>query len=354
MAGAVIEREGRVVGLGHHARFGGPHAEVSALEQAGEAARGATLYVTLEPCCHQGKTPPCTEAILRAGISRVIASIRDPFPRVAGGGLAQLRGAGVEVELGLRAVAAAELNAPYLKRTIVGLPYITAKWAMTLDGKTAVADGHSQWISSAGSRRRVHQLRGRMDAIIVGIGTVMVDDPLLTARPPGPRVAARVVLDSLCRLPPSSQLARNAREVPVLVAVSPQAPEDRKAALRDLACEVLICPGPQRVPIRPLLEELGRRGMTNVLLEGGGLVLGSFLDAGEVDEVDAFIAPIVEGGDHTRTPARGRGVPRMTDAARLDRVRHETIDGDLMVHGVLSQPWRSLLAHLGEEQTTTP
>ena len=348
MVGAVLVREGRVVGLGHHARFGGPHAEVMALQSAAEA-RGATLYVTLEPCCHHGKTPPCTDAILQAGVAKVVAAIRDPFPRVDGGGLAILRSAGVAVDLGLQAGTAAELNAPYLKRVATGLPYITAKWAMTLDGKTAVASGDSQWISAPGSRSLVHQLRGRMDAILVGIGTVLADDPQLTARPAGPRTAVRIVLDSKALLPLNSRLVQTAHEVSVLVAVSRQAPADRRHALEARGCEVVVFPGATRVPIMALLAELGQRAMTNLLVEGGGRVLGSFLEAGQVDEVEAYIAPILEGGDHPRTPARGQGLLRMGDAARLQNVAYSEVDGDVRVRGTVAQPWRSILSDLGQE-----
>ena len=348
MVGAVLVRAGRVVGLGHHARFGGPHAEVMALQNAAEA-RGATLYVTLEPCCHHGKTPPCTDAILQAGVAKVVAAIRDPFPRVDGGGLAILRSAGVPVDLGLQAGTAAELNAPYLKRVATGLPYITAKWAMTLDGKTAVASGESQWISSPGSRSLVHQLRGRMDAILVGIGTVLADDPQLTARPAGPRTAVRIVLDSKALLPLNSRLVQTAHEVSVLVAVSRQAPADRRHALEARGCEVVVFPGATRVPIMALLAELGQRAMTNLLVEGGGRVLGSFLEAGQVDEVEAYIAPILEGGDHPHTPARGQGLLRMGDAARLQNVAYSEVDGDMRVRGTVAQPWRSILSDLGRE-----
>lgn len=351
MVGAVLVREGRVVGLGHHARFGGPHAEVIALRIAAEAARGATLYVTLEPCCHHGKTPPCTDAILQAGVASVVAAIRDPFPRVDGGGLAILRSAGVPVDLGLQAVAAAELNAPYLKRVATDLPYITAKWAMTLDGKTAVASGDSQWISSPGSRSLVHQLRGRMDAILVGIGTVLADDPQLTARPAGLRTASRIVLDSKALLPLNSRLVQTAHEVPVLVAVSQQAPADRRHALEERDCEVVVFPGETRVPIMALLAELGQRAMTNLLVEGGGKVLGSFLEEGQVDEVEAYIAPILEGGDHPHTPARGQGVLRMGAAARLQNVAYSEVDGDMRVRGIVAQPWRSILSDLGRESS---
>ncbi len=306
LVGSVVVRDGQAVGIGHHARFGGPHAEVEALTRAGENARRGTIYVTLEPCCHVGKTPPCTDAILQAGLVRVVAAMRDPFPKVAGGGLARLREAGMEVEAGLEEEAARRLNAPYLKRLATGVPHVTAKWAMTLDGKTATGSGDSRWISGERSRSLVHALRGRMDGILVGIGTALADDPQLTARPPGPRAPVRIVLDSAARLPLTSLLVQTARAVPVWVAVNERAEHGRIDALRDRGCDVLTFPGTRAVPILPLLEELGRRGLTNLLVEGGGAVLGAFLDAGQVDAVDVYIAPIVEGGTHAFTPARGR------------------------------------------------
>lgn len=346
MVGAVLVREAQLVSKGHHARFGGPHAEVMALRDAGEAARGATLYVTLEPCCHHGKTPPCTDAIVSSGITRVVAAIRDPFPRVRGGGLAILRSAGIDVELGLRSEAAALLNAPYLKRVSTGLPHVTAKWAMTLDGKTAVASGESRWISSPASRAIVHQLRGQMDAIAVGIGTALADDPLLSARPAGPRTALRIVLDSQAALPISSKLVQTASQIPVLVATTAAAPAQRCEALRHHGCEVLDFGQRPRVPVLDLLAELGRRDMTNLLVEGGGKVLGAFLEAGQVDAVDAFIAPILDGGDHSYTPARGTGALSMGEAARLQGVSFSEVHGDLRVRGILTQPWRSILGEL--------
>src|SRR5438876_10929485 len=200
LVGAVLVRDHQLVGEGWHQRYGEAHAEVHALAAAGPAARGATLYVTLEPCCHIGKTPPCTEAVMRAGIERVVAAMVDPFPQVAGRGAALLRDAGILVEMGLGEAEARRINAPYLKLLATGRPYVHAKWAMTLDGKIATRTGDSKWISNEASRRIVHTLRGRMDAIIVGIGTVLADDPLLTARPAGQRTAVRVVLDSQGRM----------------------------------------------------------------------------------------------------------------------------------------------------------
>jgi diaminohydroxyphosphoribosylaminopyrimidine deaminase/5-amino-6-(5-phosphoribosylamino)uracil reductase len=341
MVGAVVVLDGRVVGVGHHERFGGPHAEVVALARAGEQARGSTLYVTLEPCCHHGKTPPCTDAVLRAGVTRVVAAMRDPFPKVDGGGASRLRSAGVEVEFGPMADEARRLNGPYLKRLATGLPYVTAKWAMTLDGRTATRTGDSRWISGPRSRSIVHETRGRMDAIAAGIGTVLADDPAMTARPPGPRTAIRLVLDGAARLPVDGRLARTAREVPVWVAVTDRAPADRRAALEGLGCEILAFPGEGTVPILALLEELGRRGLTNLLVEGGGAVLGSFLDAGQVDEVDVFLGPVIEGGSHSYTPARGLGFATMSEALRLDRPEVQVIDGDVRVRGTIARNWRS-------------
>jgi diaminohydroxyphosphoribosylaminopyrimidine deaminase/5-amino-6-(5-phosphoribosylamino)uracil reductase len=341
MVGAVVVNGGRVVGVGHHERFGGPHAEVFALARAGEQANGATLYVTLEPCCHHGKTPPCTDAVVRAGVTRVVAAMRDPFPKVDGGGASKLRSAGVVVELGLMADEARRLNGPYLKRLATGLPYVTAKWAMTLDGRTATRTGDSRWISATRSRAMVHETRGRMDAIAAGIGTALADDPELTARPPGPRTAIRLVLDGAARLPIEGRLARTAREIPVWVAVTDRAPTDRRRALEGVGCEILAFPGEGAVPILGLLEELGRRGLTNLLVEGGGTVLGSFLDAGQVDEVDVFLAPVIEGGSHAYSPARGLGFATMAEALRLDRREVQVIDGDVRVRGTMGRSWWS-------------
>jgi diaminohydroxyphosphoribosylaminopyrimidine deaminase/5-amino-6-(5-phosphoribosylamino)uracil reductase len=332
LVGAVVVRDGRAVGEGWHQRYGQAHAEVNALAAAGDAAAGATLYVTLEPCCHHGKTPPCTEAVLRAGIRRVVAAMPDPFPQVAGRGADRLRTAGVQVEFGVGKAEARRLNAPYLKLLTTGRPYVHAKWAMTLDGKIATRTGDSRWISNEASRRRVHQLRGRMDAILVGLGTVRADDPLLTARPPGPRTPVRIVLDSRGSLPADCQLVRTAREVPVLVATA--GPAMRADELRGLACEVLSLPAAEgRTDVLALLDELGRRRMTNLLVEGGSSVLGSFLDAQEIDEVHVYISPRLAGGAEARTPIGGRGVERMAEALKLAEWQVEIVEGDVALQG---------------------
>jgi len=339
LVGAVVVRDGVAVGEGWHERFGGPHAEVVALAAAGAAARGATLYVTLEPCCHHGKTPPCTDAILHAGIGRVVAAMADPFPQVAGQGAALLRQRGLVVDVGLLEAGARRLNAPYLKLLTVGRPYVHAKWAMTLDGKIATCAGESKWITGEAARRRAHEIRGRVDAIVVGIGTVLADDPELTARPAGPRTALRVVLDSRARLPAGSRLAANTAAVPVLVAVADRADPADQGRLRECGCEVLPLPAEAGRPaVNALLDELGRRRLTNVLVEGGAEVLGSFLDARAVDEVHIFMAPRLVGGARAPTAVAGQGIARLADAVCAAEVSVETLGQDVYVHGRVSTP----------------
>jgi diaminohydroxyphosphoribosylaminopyrimidine deaminase/5-amino-6-(5-phosphoribosylamino)uracil reductase len=338
MVGCVVVHGAEIIGEGWHGRFGGPHAEIEALRMADRRAAGATLVVTLEPCCHHGKTPPCSNAIIEAGIRRVVIAQRDPFPQVAGGGIRQLEQAGITVTVGLMEDEARRLNAPYLKLVEKGRPWIIAKWAMTLDGKIATHTGESQWISGEASRRVVHSLRGRVDAVLVGRATALHDDPQLTARPPGPRTAARIVLDTRAALPPTSRLAATAREIPVLVAVGSEAPEENRRPLLDAGCEILVCEGDTPgMRLGALLDELGRRRMTNVLVEGGGQVLGSLLDLGQINEVHAFIAPKIVGGRNAPGPVAGEGLAELASACSLDDVLVETLDGDTYVHGRVKQ-----------------
>jgi diaminohydroxyphosphoribosylaminopyrimidine deaminase/5-amino-6-(5-phosphoribosylamino)uracil reductase len=345
MVGAVVlDAAGRLVGEGYHAKFGGPHAEVVALATVGEKARGGTLYVSLEPCCHFGKTPPCTDAIKAAGIRRVVAAMADPFPQVAGGGVKVLRDAGIDVTVGVLEAEARDLNAPYLKRLATGKPWVHLKWAMSLDGKIATRTGDSKWISSEESRRIVHELRGRMDAIVVGGGTVRADDPLLTARPPGPRVATRVVLSASGNLPADCQLVRTAKEVPVLVVTSPKGVTNLAAWERAGAEIWLSEPRPEGSGLRvqplpsghgsipELLVELGRRGMTNVLIEGGAGVHGAFVDAGEVDEVHVFVAPLLLGG-FGPGPVGGSGFDRVADGLRVGPMTWTPVGGGVYGRG---------------------
>ena len=325
-----------IIAEGWHAACGGPHAEVAAISAAGTSARGGTLAVTLEPCCHHGKTPPCTAAIIAAGIARVVVGTRDPFPAVNGGGVEELRRAGVEVRIGVCETEARRLIAPF--RTLVEQqrPWLIAKWAMSLDGRVATAAGESRWISSESSRGIVHQLRGRMDGIICGIGTALADDPLLTARPAGPRQPLRIVLDSLARLPLKSRLVHTAREVPVLVATGPAARAEQLRALEAAGCEVWQCLAASAWErLESLLAELGSRRLTNVLIEGGPTVLGSLADAQAIDEVWAFIAPTIIGGAVAPSPIAGAGIASLATAASIEIEHVEHPGGDLFVRGVV-------------------
>jgi len=334
MVGCVIVQGAEIIGEGSHRRFGGAHAEVEALRIAGERARGATMFVTLEPCCHQGKTPPCTQAIIRAGIRRVVVAQQDPFPQVQGGGVSELRAAGMEVEVGLLEEEARAVNAPYLKLLATGRPWVLAKWAMTLDGKTATRTGASKWISSEESRRLVQELRGRVDAIVIGRETARVDDPLLTARPAGPRTALRVVVDSRASLASGSRLVQTAREMPVLVAVGPGAPPAERERLERAGCEVFASQAESYGHrLVELLEEFGRRRMTNVLVEGGGRLLGTLLDTGQIDEVHVFVAPKLFGGEHARSPIEGEGIAAISDALVLDGPQWQELGADLYLSG---------------------
>jgi len=333
----VLAADGRVVGEGWHGHHGGPHAEVVALSAAAEAARGGTLVVTLEPCCHHGKTPPCTDLVIAAGVRRVVIGAGDPFPTVAGRGIACLREAGLEVECGLLEEAATRLTAPFRRLVTAGRPWVIAKWAMSLDGRIAAGGGDSKWISGEASRGVVHGLRGRMDAIMVGIGTALADDPLLTARPAGRRVALRVVVDSSARLPPASRLARTAHEIPLLVAVGPEAPQERIEALRALGCGIWRGAEADRdARLASLLAHLGRERLTNLLVEGGSGILGSLRDGCLVDEAWAFVAPKLIGGSAAPAAIAGRGAADVAAGQRIVVEQTTVLGDDLLIRGLVT------------------
>ena len=324
MVGAVLVRDGRLIGEGWHERFGGPHAEIQALRSVQENPAGSTLYVILEPCCHFGKTPPCTDALIRAGIRTVYIGARDPFPKVDGGGINQLRAAGIEVWEDVAVDEASSLLAPYLKRVKTGYPWVIAKSASTLDGKIATSTGQSRWITGEKARCHVHEWRGRVDAVAVGIGTALADDPMLTARPSGPRVANRVVFDRTGKLPLTSTMVLTAREVPVVVVTSAESQEDWRNQLTGLGVEVWVL---GHNNITEFLNEAGRRGWTRVLVEGGGSLLGAFLDKDAVDELHLYQAPILVGGAHSRSAFGGEGRPQITNAWR-GKIVEELLLGD--------------------------
>jgi diaminohydroxyphosphoribosylaminopyrimidine deaminase/5-amino-6-(5-phosphoribosylamino)uracil reductase len=341
MVGCVIVKDGRLIGEGCHRRFGGPHAEVHALQAAGDGARGATMYVTLEPCDHEDKTPACAPVVARAGLRRVVACTLDPTALNRGGGMEILGREGVTAEVGLCREEAVRLNAGFFKLAVTGRPLVTAKWAMSADGKIATSTGGSRHISSPQSQRLVHELRGRVDCIIVGSRTVERDDPLLTCREgERRRTAARLVLCGDRAPAADAQLVRSADQAPVLLAYPADRPPDRLSRLVEAGCEALPVDGGAAgaVDLGRLLDTLGARRMTNVLVEGGAEVLGSFFDAALVDRVMVFVAPLVIGGARAVTAVAGGGVSAIEDALRLRSSEVTTVGTDALISGWAVDP----------------
>lgn len=337
MVGAVVATaDGDVISTGYHRRFGEAHAEVHAIAEAGSKTAENDLYVTLEPCSHFGKTPPCADAVIRAGFRRVIIGCEDPAPHVAGQGIQRLRAAGIEVTVGVCEIEAKRLIAPFEMLMLNKRPWIHAKWAMTLDGRTASRTGHSKWISSEASREIVHRLRGRMDAIITGAGTVRGDDPLLTARPPGIRTPLRVVIDAAgAALHSDTNLVRSLAEGPVLICVGDSISTHEIQRLQSLGTEVFQCTTNDagRIDLAAVMAELGRRKCTNVMTEAGSELLGSLLDASLVDEVHVFIAPRLVGGVNARPAIAGSGASSIPEFPNVINVRQRLISDDVLIEG---------------------
>ncbi|MGI9082184.1 MAG: bifunctional diaminohydroxyphosphoribosylaminopyrimidine deaminase/5-amino-6-(5-phosphoribosylamino)uracil reductase RibD [Thermoleophilaceae bacterium] len=335
LVGAVIVKGGRTIGEGFHAAAGELHAEAAALATCGEDPAGATMYVSLEPCCHEGRTPPCTDAIVAAGIARVMVASDDPSSKAAGRGLGILRDEGVVVETGDGEVARAArlINQPFRKHARTGRPLVIFKSAMTLDGKVATRTGDSQWISGESSRARAHRWRSECDAVAVGIHTAVTDDPLLTARLEGVRrQPSRVVFDSEASLPLDSRLVRSAPEVPVILICSRAAKRTATDALRAAGIEVVVTPGENEAArLAKALDELGEREVQSLLLEGGPHLAGVFLEAGEIDEARMFVAPLIVGGREAKAAIEAEGVERIEDAVRAITTEVERIDDDILI-----------------------
>lgn len=338
MVGAVVVKEGRVIGEGYHPRAGEPHAEVLALRAAGSLAVGADLYVTLEPCCHQGKTGPCTDAVISAGIRKVYAAMVDPYPEVAGKGIETLRAAGVEVEVGLLESEARELNRGFIKCVTCGRPFVLWKAAMTLDGKIATRTGDSRWISGEASRAYVHRLRAQSDAIVIGIGTVLADDPSLTVRI-GNRQGAkdaknarnqpiRIVVDSEGRVPADAKVLNG--EATTVIVTKRSAPEENLDKLWSAGVRILgVRDIDGRIDLGYLLGELGKMGINNVLLEGGGELAASMIASGLVDRGLIFVAPKIAGGRDAKSPVEGEGIELMADALSTSKPRVRRFGDDI-------------------------
>jgi diaminohydroxyphosphoribosylaminopyrimidine deaminase/5-amino-6-(5-phosphoribosylamino)uracil reductase len=336
--GAVIVCDGEVVGQGYTQPPGLPHAEIVALKQAGEQSKGSEMYVTLEPCCHYGRTPPCTKAIIEAGIKAVHFAMIDPNPVVAGKGKAELEKSGIKTYIGEGKATANEINEAYVKYITTGMPFVTAKFALSLDGKIATRTGDSRWISGEESRKYVHYLRYAADAIMVGVNTVVIDDPSLTTKCCGGRGGTamkqplRVVIDATGRTPLTAKIFQQPGKT--LLAHGKVNAETRTAFAK-IGAEMLELPTDQQgfVEIKSLLQALGKRDMTSILVEGGGTLLGSLFDNGLVDKVIAFVAPIIIGGTDVKTPVCGKGIDKIADALRLKRIKIERFGDDVMISG---------------------
>ena len=342
LVGAVVVKEGRTIGEGFHAAVGEPHAERMALAACQEDPAGATLYVSLEPCCHHGRTPPCTEAIVESRIARVVVASDDPTSKAAGRGLGILRDEGVEVEVhqaGEIERAARLINQPFRKHARTGRPLVVFKSAMTLDGKVATRTGDSRWISGESSRARVHRWRGESDAVAVGIGTALADDPLLTARVEAvPHQPRRVVFDSEARLRTDSRLVQSAGDVAVTLVCSRAASRTAVQALEAAGVEVVVASGENEAArVRSALDELGALDVQSLLLEGGPHLAGAFLEAGEVDEARIFGAPVLAGGRDARTALEGQGAEEIADAVRALATEVERIDDDVLITARLKE-----------------
>ena len=341
LVGAVVVKDGRVIGEGFHAAAGEPHAERMALAACSEDPGGATMYVSLEPCCHEGRTPPCTDAIVGARIARVVVASDDPSTKASGRGLGVLRDEGVAVDVfdGEVSAAARMLNQPFRKHARTGRPLVILKYAMTLDGKVATSTGDSRWISGEASRARAHRWRAELDAVAVGIGTVLADDPLLSARVEAvPRQPRRVVFDSEARLPLDGSLARSVGESPVIVVCSRAAPRRHVQALEAAGIEAITVTGENEAArVRAALDELGHREIQSLLLEGGPHLAGAFLDAGEVDEMRVFIAPLLAGGREARSPVEGQGFQLIGASRRAIATEVEQIGDDVLIAARLTE-----------------
>ena len=354
VVGCVIVSNGEVVGRGYHQRFGGPHAEVNALNEAGNRARGAVLYVTLEPCCHMGKTPPCVDAILEAQIGRVVVAMRDPNPRVDGGGLSRLQSAGVEVTVGVCEAEARRLNEAFVKYITTRRPFVTSKSAITLDGKIATRSGASRWITGEAARAAGHQLRHANDAILVGIGTVVQDDPQLTTRLPGRRGAnpLRIVVDSTLRLSPGAQVADVAAERRTLIATTEQAEAAKMKTLEARGVEVTRLPacGDGRVNLDALCAVLGERGIASVLVEGGAVLTAALLRQRLIDKMVFFVAPKIIGGDGVSAfgPC---GIDTMEQALPLRDLTSRQVGDDLMLEAYPA--WTACSAEADRKKEST-
>ncbi|WP_123054961.1 bifunctional diaminohydroxyphosphoribosylaminopyrimidine deaminase/5-amino-6-(5-phosphoribosylamino)uracil reductase RibD [Clostridium sp. JN-1] len=338
LVGAVIVKDGKIIGQGYHKLYGGPHAEVYALEEAGDNAKGAVIYVTLEPCSHYGKTPPCAEALVKAGIKKAVIAVSDPNPMVSGKGIEILKKNGIEVELGVLENEAKDINKIFLKYITTKLPFVILKWAMTLDGKIAASTGESKWITSEESRYYVHKIRNRVMGIMTGINTIIMDNPLMTTRlKDGGKSPKAIILDSKLRIPLDAKILDTVSDREVIIACTKNIDNDKKVKLEQRGIKFIITPEDEngRVDLKYLIRELGNRGIDSILLECGSNLNFSAIYSGVVDEVICFIAPKIFGGDKAKTPVGGIGFENISEAQLLKNMEIQKIGEDFMIRGYL-------------------
>lgn len=343
MVGAVIVKDGKIIGEGYHMRAGEGHAEVQAFRNASEDVTGAVMYVTLEPCSHYGRTPPCADLIIKKGIKRVVIAALDPNPLVAGRGVEKLRGAGIEVVIGTLEKESIQLNEVFMKHITTHRPFVLLKAAMSLDGKIATADGESQWISCEESREEVHRLRHEFTGIMAGIGTVLADDPMLNCRIPGGKQPIRIIVDSHLSIPYHSRLVQSAGKYPLIVAATAHADSVKKEKLETQGVQVLKIPDNSKgqVDLDCLMQVLGEMKIDSILLEGGGSLAEGALQAGIVDKVQFYIAPVIIGGERAKTPVEGRGIETLNQAWKIYDWKTEKIGADLKITGYVQERGKS-------------
>ncbi len=341
MVGAVVVRDGEAVGRGYHARYGDAHAEVVAFQEAEDQARGATLYVTLEPCCHHGRTPPCTEAVIASGVRRVVVATLDPSEKVAGKGIAALKAAGIEVDMGCLEDEARRLIEFFLTLHTLGRPFVTVKWAMTLDGRTGTDSNHSRWITNEASRKYVHEIRADHDAVVIGIGTILADDPMLNVRLENyeGNQPKRIIIDGDLSIPRRARVLRTQQAGEVILVTTIHAAENDIKALEEEGHRVVVLPGKRRlIEMKELMAFLARERILSVLAEGGRQIHTAMLRADVVDKIVAFVAPKIIGGSMLRSPVEDLGLSLMDKAIELKQPRWLAFEEDICLEGYVREP----------------
>lgn len=334
LVGAVIVKDNKIIGKGYHEYYGGPHAEINAFSSAQENVEGSTMYVTLEPCCHYGKTPPCVNAIIKNNIKKVVVGMLDPNPKVAGKGIEILREHGIEVITGVLEEKCKDLNEIFIKYIVTKSPFVIMKYAMTLDGKIAAYTGDSKWITGESAREEVHKLRNKVSGIMVGIGTVLQDNPSLTCRIQGGISPKRIIVDSNLRIPLSSNVLTIKDQTLTIIAATKKASQEKIQILKDKGAEVLIVEDMDgRVNLQALMKRLGEMGIDSILLEGGSTLNYSAIEQGIVDKVQAYIAPKIIGGESAKTPIGGEGKALMSESINLKDITFKTFDEDILIEG---------------------